>query len=257
MWSVLRLTVGGERDRKPPTGTAALDPGYVDGERQGLPVVGQRVRLILTAADGQGSGPAFVRVAVTAGTDADGQLTDGTTFPSTDAIVFDVLTAGPVFDLPLPRTGRPRATPTPAPTGSALPSPSGSPVGSGVPLASPSAVPSIVPLASAPASPSASGSPAPSAAPSVVPSPSPIPEPTPTPGPVGEPGRHVIRVQWRDVAGNWSEPITIPVWYRPGAKPNPAQTPEPSVVPSEAPPFVPGESPSVDASDAPETSPAL
>ena len=262
MWSVLRLTVGGERDRKAPTGTAELDPGYVDGQRQGLPVVGPRVRLTLTAADGQGSGPAFVRVAVTGGTDADGQLTDGTTFPTTDAITFNTLTAGPVFDLPLPRNQRPRATPTPTPQPTAAPSAVVSPAASGSPEASlpastePSLAPAVVasgspaPGASPSAAPGGSPSAAPSAAPSVT------PEPTSTPVPAGDPGKRVIRVQWRDVAGNWSEPITIAVWYRPGAQPNPAQTPTPPPIPSEAPPFVPGESPSVDASGAPDASPS-
>jgi spore germination protein YaaH len=256
MWSVLELTVGGGQDRRPPTGTAELDPGSVTGERQGLPVVGPRVTLQLTARDGnQGSGPAFVRVAVEGTLDDDGQLVDGTTYPVTDAITFDPSSASPVYDLPTPRAARPRATATPAP--SAVPSvePSSAPGAS--PLASPSVAPSASPAVVG--SPGTNGSPAPSASPSpsVVPSVSPAPEPTPAPVGTGKAGRRTLFVQWRDVAGNWSEPIEIEVFYRPNARPEATPAPEatPSLVPSQ-PPVVPGEEPDTEDSPEPSTSPA-
>ena len=53
----------------------------------------------------------------------------------------------------------------------------------------------------------------PEAAPEASPSPAASPEPDasslPEPVPVN------IRVQWRDIAGNWSSPISLPVAYRP------------------------------------------
>jgi spore germination protein YaaH len=251
MWSVLELTVGGGQDRRPPTGTAELDPGSVTGQRQDLPVVGPRVTLQLTARDGaQGSGPAFVRIAVDGALDEDGQLVGGTTYPMTDAITFDPSTASPVYDLPLPRAARPRATPTPGP--SVVPSAEPS----AVPGTSPSSSPSAPPP-SPPASPSASASPATAGSPSAVPSASPGAEPTPAPTGTGKAGRRTLFVQWRDVAGNWSEPITIEVFYRPNARPEatPPVEATPSLVPS-GPPVVPGEEPDTEESPEPSGSPA-
>jgi len=257
MWSVLRLTLGGERDRRPPTGSAELDLSYANGERQGLPVVGARVGLQLTASDGQGSGPAFVRVSVDGTRDADGQLTTGTTFTSTDAIRFDVRTGGPVYDLTPPRAGRPTPSPEPSTAPSVEPSPPPSPSASTLPAGS-SPAPSPQPGQSGPPAPS--GIPSPSIDPFWTGSPSPTLEATPTPTPTPEPdvraGRRVIRVQWRDVAGNWSDPVTVEVWFRPGTQPEGSAPPEPSVAPVSPPPFVPGASPAVDESVAPEASSA-
>lgn len=258
MWSVLRLTVGGDRDRRAPSGTAVLDPAYVGGERQGLPVVGARVGLLLTADDGAGSGPAFVRVSLRGTRGEDGELTDGTTFPVTDAVRFDIRTGGPVYDLPLPRNQRPRATPTPEPTPSPSPSAGPSPSLSVVPSVAPGsdASPEAGPSGSPSIDPFWAVTPSPSELPgaSVAPSASPTPEPTPTLAPDVSPGRRVIRVQWRDVAGNWSEPVTVQVWFRRGTEPAGPPEPEPSLAPASEPPFVPGESPSVDVTDAPEES---
>jgi spore germination protein YaaH len=49
------------------------------------------------------------------------------------------------------------------------------------------------------------------------------------------PGRRTIHVQWRDIAGNWSEPRQIAVWHRPGGGSAPIPTPSPSPAPSEPP----------------------
>ncbi len=259
MWSVLRLTVGGERDRRPPTGTAELDAAYANGRRQGLPVVGARVGLRLTATDGQGSGAAFVRVSLGDAVDEDGQLVTGTTFTSTDAIRFDVRTGGPVYDLTPPRAGRPAATPEPSAEPSGRPSPDASVAASPSMAPSPEPGEDGLPVPSAPGSPSLdpfwSGSPAPAASPSA----SPTPEPTATPTPDVSAGRRVIHVQWRDVADNWSEPVTVEVWFKPGTRPAESTAPEPSAAPASPPPFVPGESPSVeepDESPSPEASPS-
>jgi len=267
MWSVLRLTVGGERDRRAPTGTAELDPATANGQRQGLPIVGARVGLQLTASDGQGSGPAFVRVSMDDAVDSDGQLETGTTFTSTDTIRFDVRTGGPVYDLTPPRAQRPSSTPEPTAAPTETPSPPASLPAEASPAASPSLAPGEngLPAPSAAGSPSIdpfwTGSPAPSASPAA----SATPEPTSTPAPDARAGRRSIHIQWRDVAGNWSEPVTVEVWFRPGTQPAESAAPEPSIAPPSAPPFVPGESPSVDepdespgpgGSDAPETSPS-
>jgi spore germination protein YaaH len=242
MWSVLRLTLDGARDRAVPSGTATIDPAFVAGQRGALDVVGRRVRLLLTSEDARdGSGVAFVRVGVTPGVDETGQLREGTTFPAAEAITFDVVTGGPVYDLPSPRA---RPTPTAAPSPSAAadvsPPPSASP-GTAGPTGStaPSAAPSVPPSGGAVPSPGASPSPGPQ-------------EPSPGPTPATDPGRRVIRVQWRDVAGNWSEPLSIPVWYRPSARPGPSPVPSAEPTPSSAPPFVPGESPAVDDLEDPE-----
>ena len=57
-----------------------------------------------------------------------------------------------------------------------------------------------------------------------TPSPDPSAVPTPTPAPTATPdttaGARSIAVQWRDVAGNWSAPIEVPVWYAAGHPPH-------------------------------------
>ncbi|MFN8622671.1 MAG: glycosyl hydrolase family 18 protein [Chloroflexota bacterium] len=234
MWSVIGLTVGGEKDRKAPTGKAELDPGYVDGKKGNLPVVGRKVRLLTTANDGpNGSGVAYVRVGMRAGVDGDGMLVEGTTFQASASVLFDILTGGPVYDLPTPKPGKPAPTVSPEPSAS----PSGSPVPSGEPSIFGSPAPSVVPVFS----PSASGSPGPSASPE--PSVEPSPEPTPADTGNLKPGKQIIHVQWRDVAGNWSDVTAITVWFKPGAALKAAPAPEPSVAPASVPPLVPGESP--------------
>jgi spore germination protein YaaH len=60
--------------------------------------------------------------------------------------------------------------------------------------------------------------------------PSQSPEPTATP--TTTPGRRSINVQWRDVAGNWSAPVEVGVWYRPGTSPTPSASSTPSPSPS-------------------------
>ncbi len=237
MWSVLRMAIGGATDDAPPSGSADLDPGSVTGQRQGLPVVGPRVRLLLTAQDGEGSGPAFVRVSLADALDADGQLADGTTFPVSDAVTVDLTTGGPAYDLATPRPARPRKTPAPTPS---------PPAGT-----SASAAPGA-PSTGAPPSPSAE--PAPTSGPSSVPSVAPSAPSEPTPS--GKAGRRTIRVQWRDVAGNWSAPLAIDVFLRPGARPQATPTPLPSVSPTQ-PPVLPVDEPDPEdaASPAPDLSP--
>ena len=58
---------------------------------------------------------------------------------------------------------------------------------------------------------------APSAAVEASPSPSASPDPSPSPPP--EPVPMSIRVQWRDIAGNWSTPIRVDVAYQPVVAP--------------------------------------
>jgi hypothetical protein len=62
------------------------------------------------------------------------------------------------------------------------------------------------------------------------------------------PSERRIYVQWRDIAGNWSEPQSIRVWHRPGGGTAPAPTaspgaePSPSLFPTAEPEVVPEES---------------
>jgi spore germination protein YaaH len=76
--------------------------------------------------------------------------------------------------------------------------------------------------------------------------------PRATPAPTRRPARPVrraIHVQWRDIAGNWSQPVALEVWFRPGAVP---QTPTPTPSPSPG----AGASPSPSAIPAVEPSPS-
>jgi len=57
------------------------------------------------------------------------------------------------------------------------------------------------------------GAPSPSPSPSSAPSASPARRPTSAPLPTPESGARTIRVQWRDVAGNWSRPVVLRVFY--------------------------------------------
>ena len=75
--------------------------------------------------------------------------------------------------------------------------------------------------------------PTPSPDPSAVPTPTPVPSPSPD----LTAGHRVINVQWRDVAGNWSTPVQVPVFYRPGITPTP--TPTPTLAPSPSPSAAP------------------
>ena len=158
LWSALRYGLERPKDDEPPTGTATIDAASILGEQEDVPLVGETVRLALEAADGDGSGLAFVRVSGRGKRNDDGSLKGGTTFPATDAVAIslpDVTAVDEVF----------------------------------------------VPGAEAEASPSASVSP--------ERDPSPPPEPEPV----------SIRVQWRDIAGNWSTPIRIEVAYQPSVGP--------------------------------------
>jgi hypothetical protein len=59
------------------------------------------------------------------------------------------------------------------------------------------------------------------------------PAATPTRRPArARPSERQIFVQWRDIAGNWSEPETIRVWHRPGGGSAPLPTPTPDAQPS-------------------------
>jgi len=55
------------------------------------------------------------------------------------------------------------------------------------------------------------------------------PRPSATPEPIVEPviaGTRTIHVQWRDVAGNWSTPVAVDVWYAPAGSVEPSPSPE-------------------------------
>ncbi len=56
-----------------------------------------------------------------------------------------------------------------------------------------------------------------------------------------------IFVQWRDVAGNWSAPITVGVWYAPegSVMPEPTPSPSPTAQPSAPTPSAPAASASM------------
>lgn len=176
LWSVLHIVTGGLVDTTPPDGEATLDPATTGSVHEGLPVVRDLVTIDLSAQDGAGeSGVAFVRLSNGSALDADGSLSEGQTYPVTDAVSWSMVTGLPA-ESPAPRptrTPKPRARPTSTPR--------------------PTAKPRIV------------GS------------------------------MRVIRVQWRDVAGNWSAPVAIHVWYRTGAAPTPSTSPSPGPTPSAAP----------------------
>jgi hypothetical protein len=159
LWSALRYGLERPKDREAPSGTATIDAASILGDDEGVPMVGETVRLTLEASDGiDGSGLAFVRVSARGKRDDDGSLTRGTTFPATDAIVISLPEVTAVDEVFAPDVA---AEAGPAPAASAQPD------------------------ASSP------------------------PEPVPV----------SIRVQWRDIAGNWSEPVTVDVASRPSQPP--------------------------------------
>ncbi len=222
MWNVLGLATGALSDTTAPTGTAAVAEG-ASGTQGDLPVVTGDVTLRLQARDEGGSELAFVRIANEAGVGADGSLTAGSTWPATDRVAWS-LEEGPIVVPPRTRPVR-----TPGPSG-----PPREPSGSAEPAASAPAS-SAAPDASA-----ASASPAP-------------PSPAPTPPPVQ--GVRSILVQWRDVAGNWSEPISVDVWYAPEGSVMPPATPSPA--PTAVPTPGPSASASAPASGQPAASPLV
>ena len=78
-----------------------------------------------------------------------------------------------------------------------------------------------------PPMPRATPTPKPTKRPKKTPRPTATPEAAiePSPSPVIA-GIRTISVQWRDVAGNWSEPIEVDVWYAPeGSVPAPEASP--------------------------------
>ncbi|MFO1540533.1 MAG: glycoside hydrolase family 18 protein [Chloroflexota bacterium] len=247
MWSAIRHTLGGATDGEPPTGSVRIDPDWQRGERRGLPVVGEAVRLRLDATDRGGSGVAFVRIGPDAELRADGQLRWGMTYPDARAVTIDPRTGDPVYAMatPRPRSEREEASPSPSASpsasasASAVPGASASALPSPVPSPVPSGAPSIAPSAPAAASPSASPSAAASASPLASAAPSAAPLPSPTPEPDAQPGPRTLWIQWRDVAGSWSAPVELRVWFKPDERP--AATPEPAAEASLAPPpLVPG-----------------
>jgi hypothetical protein len=209
MWTVLELASGELVDTTPPEGEASLADG-ASGREQGLPVVRGNVTLRFQARDERGGSElAFVRVANEGTLDEDGALVNGSTWPATDSVEWS-LEDGPVVVPPKTRPVR-----TPGPSGPPL-----------LPDASPEVGISANPSSSA--SPAASGDPAPASAdPAAASSPASAP-------PVLQSARTIF-VQWRDVAGNWSAPVTVEVWYtpkgslKPEPTPSPTPTPEPSV----------------------------
>ena len=48
-----------------------------------------------------------------------------------------------------------------------------------------------------------------------TPTPTPLPAVPVVAAPDQDSERMVIRVQWRDIAGNWSEPVKLPVQHQP------------------------------------------
>ncbi len=162
LWSALRYGLERPKDGEPPAGTATIDAASVLGEDEGVPMVGETIRLTLEASDGiDGSGLAFVRVSARGKRNDDGSLKRGTTFPATDAIVISLPEVAAVDEVFAPGV-----------EAEASPSPAASPDTSLAPL------PDTVPVS--------------------------------------------VRVQWRDIAGNWSNPVTLPVAYQPSASPTTA-----------------------------------
>ena len=170
LWTALALAKGEIGDEVAPTGEATLDPGSRQGQRNGLPVVRDVVRVELAARDDpDGTGLAFVRLSNAGEVDDFGELVDGVTYPVIESVPWSVVRGS----TQRPPVTRPRATPR------------------GRPAA------------------------------------------TPTRRPAGaRPRERRIYVQWRDIAGNWSEPEAIRVWHRPGGGSAPAPTPTPSTEPS-------------------------
>ena len=94
--------------------------------------------------------------------------------------------------------------------------------------------------------------PRPTSTPRKTPKPSATPEPSEAP-PVYQ-GARTINVQWRDVAGNWSEPVGVEVWYAPdGSVPASEATTSPSAGAS-AVPATPAPSDSSGSAEAPDAS---
>jgi hypothetical protein len=155
LWSALQYGLERTPDKDPPRGEVVIDPDSVVGNHEGRPLVGETVRLELTASDGNdGSGLAFVRVS-TSGRRADnGSLRRGTTFPAVDSV-----------DIVLPD-----ATATDEVFAPGASDTADQPV---------------------------------SEAPVLVRSPQPL----------------SVRVQWRDIAGNWSTPVRLDVAYQPSPAP--------------------------------------
>ncbi len=217
LWNVLGLATGAISDTVPPTGTASIAAG-ASGTEQDLPVVTGDVTLGLSARDEGGSELAFVRISNDGVLEEDGSLSAGSTWPATSSVRWS-LEDGPVVVPPRTRAGR-----TPRPSGP----------------------PPLQPTASG--APEASGLPAASGAPS-----SPAPSVAPTPIPPLVQGVRTIFVQWRDVAGNWSVPTAIDVWYAPEGsvmpEPSPSPVPTPSPEPSPSPEAQP--SPSAAAASVP------
>jgi spore germination protein YaaH len=168
LWTALSLAKGEIGDEIPPTGEARLDPVSRQGQRNGLPVVRDVVRVELGARDDpDGTGLAFVRLSNTDELDDFGELVEGVTYPVVDSVPWSLIRGS----TQRPPVTRPRATPR----------------------ARPRATPTRRPAAA-------------------------------------RPSERRISVQWRDIAGNWSEPEVIRVWHRPGGGSAPAPTPssEPS-----------------------------
>jgi hypothetical protein len=241
-------------DTKPPVGDATISAG-ASGKQQGLPVVKGDVTLRFSAHDEQGGSElAFVRVANEGSLDGDGQLVNGSTWPATTSVEWS-LEDGPVVVPPKARPVR-----TPGPSGPPiLPDASAE---AGYP-AGPDATGAPEPTAADGASPASSGDPAASpVSPDPASSDGPPASAAPSDGPVvsaapgqgSSTGSHPIQgprsifVQWRDVAGNWSAPVLLDVWYAPRGSVMPEVTPSPAPSPSAAPSAAPSEA---DASAAP------
>ncbi len=226
MWTVIGLATGALADATPPAGTASIAEG-VSGTEQGLPVVTGDVTLRLEARDEGDSGLAFVRIANTADIGDDGALVDGSTWPATDRVAWS-LEDGPVVVPP-----RVRPIVTPGPSG-----PPSVPTVSAEPAASAPAASEPGASASAPGASSDPHESAPVATPEPTSSPGLLPSPTggPTPTPALVAGVRSIHIQWRDVAGNWSAPVSIDVWYAPEGSVMPSATPSPAPMTSAVPP---------------------
>ncbi|MFN8520848.1 MAG: hypothetical protein U0667_15950 [Chloroflexota bacterium] len=199
MWNVIGLRTGVIADDVAPTGTAAISAG-ASGTSEDLPVVTGDVTLALEAHGTGGSELAFVRIA-NSGVVDEARLAGRRQHLAGHGL--GGVVAGGRAGRRAPKV---RPTRTPSPSGPPLvPTSSSGPGGSAAPSAAPGA-------SAAPVGSGAPGAARPARSPSA---PAASEGPVPSSVPAALPEARPIFVQWRDVAGNWSAPISVGVWYAP------------------------------------------